>query len=463
VDEQRFDDLARALAGGASRRRIVKGMMAGLAGALLGSGRGRAARAQQTVALGGQCSAFGANAECSQAGTPAGGVPVICSDNGVLRDGTFNCCRNAGGVCSADFQCCGAALCANGICGGGGTTGLPLGSQCTATSQCSQAGGAVVCGDNGFLRDGATNCCRNEGGVCTGEAGCCGALPCVNGVCGGTAASGLPPGALCTASAECSQSGGPTVCGGNGVANDGALNCCRAEGGACANAAACCGGLSCTNGVCSGGATGGSLALGATCTAASQCSQQGGAVVCTDNGIAPDGSLNCCRNAGGACTDANNSAGCCGGLYCLDGVCGERTSGGGTVPLGGSCNATGQCLQAGGAVVCGDNGIASDGPLNCCRNEGGVCTGEAGCCRGLGCRNGVCGGGGATGGTLPLQASCTASSQCSQQGGTVVCADNGIGTDGALNCCRNAGGFCTASSNSSSCCGGLLCVNGRCQ
>ena len=464
VDEQRFDDLTRAIAGGASRRRIVKGLVAGVAGGLVGFGRFGRARGQQSVGLGGPCSAIGANAECSQAGTPAGGVPVICGDNGVGRDGAFNCCRNAGGVCSADFQCCGAAVCASGVCANGGVSGLPLGSSCAASSQCSQAGGPVVCADNGFLRDGTTNCCRNQGGACTGEAGCCGGLPCVNGVCGGTASAGLAVGSVCTASSECSQTGGAVVCAENGVSSDGALNCCRNEGGTCANAAGCCGGLSCTNGVCSGAATGGTVALGGICTAASQCDQTGGAVVCADNGISIDGSLNCCRNAGGACTDANNSAACCGGLYCVNGACGGGAVSGGTLAPGATCTAGNQCSQSGGPVICADNGITTDGALNCCRADGGACTDGAGCCGALRCEGGACTSGGtSSGGTLPLQARCTSAAECSQLGGPVVCADNGIGTDGALNCCRNAGGICTASSNSASCCGGLLCVNGRCQ
>jgi hypothetical protein len=414
--------------------------------------------------LGGQCSALGANAECSQAGTPTGGVPVICSDNGVARDGAANCCRNAGGVCTADFHCCGAALCTIGICGGGGTTGLPLGSSCSSTAQCSQVGGSVVCADNGLLRDGALNCCRNTGGACAVDANCCGADLCVNGVCGGTAGGNLAPGAACTASSQCSQTGGVAVCADNGIAADGALNCCRNAGGACANSATCCASLSCVGGVCTGAApapTG--LPLGSACTTAAECNQTGGAVVCANNGIATDGVTNCCRNAGGACTAANNSAGCCSGLYCVGGVCTDLSVSG-QLPPGSACTAASQCSQVGGPVVCADNGSTTDGAFNCCRNAGGACSYAGACCAGLVCSGGVCSGGTtpATGGLAP-GASCTASSQCSQTGGAVLCADNGLGIDGALNCCRNAGGACTAANNSAGCCGGLNCVNGTCQ
>jgi len=464
MDGRRFDDLARAVAGGRSRRIVVRGM---LGGALAVIGLRNRLSAQTTVAIGGQCSAAGANSECSQVGTPTGGVPVICSDNGISRDGSFNCCRNAGGVCTADFYCCGAALCVNGICSGGGTSGLPLGSSCTSTSQCSQTGGTVVCADNGYLRDGATNCCRNQGGACTLDANCCAALLCTNGVCGGTTttppSSNLGLGATCTATSQCSQTGGAVVCADNGIAADGALNCCRNAGGTCANSAACCGGLDCTNGVCAGTPTTGA-APGASCTDVSQCSQAGGAVVCANNGIADDGALNCCRNAGGACTGLNNSADCCGGLYCRNGLCTDLSVSG-ELPPGSYCTASSQCSQVGGTTICADNGLATDGSLNCCRNAGGACFSSATCCAGLICANGVCGGGTSpgTGTALGLGATCTASSQCSQTGGTVVCADNGLSTDGSLNCCRNAGGACTTANNSASCCGGLLCVSGACQ
>src|SRR5215211_6356816 len=81
-------------------------------------------------------------------------------------------------------------------------------------------------------------------------------------------------GVACNSSAECTQTGGPVVCASNGIATDGALNCCRSQGGACSTGSHCCGDL-----------------------------------ICASNGIATDGALNCCRNEGGPCT---SGAGCCG-------------------------------------------------------------------------------------------------------------------------------------------------------
>src|SRR5215203_2145606 len=199
MDGFRFDDLARVVAAGTSRRSVLKGLAATLVAAWIPIGDPWTARAQNTVPLGGQCSALGANSECSQAGGA-----VVCSDNGIIRDGQFNCCRNAGGACTADFHCCGGAVCVGGFCGGSGTSGTStggraLGAACTSTSECSQTGGSVVCASNGIAADGERNCCRNSGGACSADVQCCANFFCVNRTCGGTSSEttsgGLAPGA----------------------------------------------------------------------------------------------------------------------------------------------------------------------------------------------------------------------------------------------------------------------------
>jgi hypothetical protein len=463
MDGFRFDELARAAASGASRRSVLKVLTAGFAASWLGFRLPVLAYAQNTVPLGGQCSTLGANSECSQAGGA-----VVCSDNGVMSDGQFNCCRNAGGSCTADFHCCGGAVCVNGSCGGGGggSGGLGLGAECSSTTQCSQAGGAVVCASNGIPSDGARNCCRNTGGACSADVQCCANIYCVNGTCGGsstgtTPARGLALGAQCTSSDQCTQSGGATVCANNGFDGDGPLNCCRNEGGACTGvdySADCCGGLYCVNGTCTSNTTGG-LAIGAECSQTGQCSQAAGPLVCASNGLDADGALNCCRTEGGGCGQDSE---CCGGLTCENGVCtGGGSGSGGTIGLGEQCTATDECSQEGGAVSCADNGIASDGALNCCRYEGGTCGGGSHCCGGLDCTNSVCTpiGGTAPGGTIGLGGECASDADCTADGGASYCRDNGIETDGALNCCRYEGGACGGGSH---CCAGLNCTDGVC-
>ncbi|HET7093276.1 MAG TPA: hypothetical protein VFI22_07360, partial [Thermomicrobiales bacterium] len=228
---------------------MVQGILAGAAASLVGGAAQRAA-GQELVPLGGRCSALGANGDCSQAGGE-----VLCSDNGVSGDGDFNCCRNAGGGCTADFHCCGAALCVGNVCGGStsapssGSGNGSLGASCTSTTQCSQSGGPVVCASNGLGASGAKNCCRNTGGACSDDSNCCLGLYCVNGACGGSASgAGIALGAPCTSADQCSQTGGETVCADNGFAADGALNCCRNQGGACTGDAGCCYGYYCING-----------------------------------------------------------------------------------------------------------------------------------------------------------------------------------------------------------------------
>lgn len=209
-----------------------------------------------------------------------------------------------------------------------------------------------------------------------------------------------------------------------------------------------------------------SVGPGGTCTMSAQCLQNPFdlAVICADNGIAPDGALNCCRNEGGGCT---GGSGCCGALLCTNGVC---ASGGisefparGSLAPGAICGYAGECDQSFGETDCADNGLADDGTLNCCRYQGGACATSDACCGGLLCLGGVCASPTAeTTGLLP-GAACASTSQCNQTGGSVVCADNGILADGALNCCRTTGGACTAANDSAGCCGGLICVNGACQ
>jgi hypothetical protein len=73
------------------------------------------------------------------------------------------------------------------------------------------------------------------------------------------------------------------------------------------------------------------------------------------------------------------------------------------IPLGGACTASSECSQFqgcydSGPITCADNGIAEDGPLNCCLGEGGLCGNNSHCCGSLlcldtagdGCGAGLC-------------------------------------------------------------------------
>lgn len=64
-------------------------------------------------------------------------------------------------------------------------TNIPLGGECSASSECSQFqgcydAGPITCTDNGIAEDGPLNCCLGEGGLCGNNAHCCGSLLCLD-------------------------------------------------------------------------------------------------------------------------------------------------------------------------------------------------------------------------------------------------------------------------------------------
>lgn len=140
---------------------------------------------------------------------------------------------------------------------------------------------------------------------------------------------------------------------------------------------------------------------------------------------------------------------------------------------GEACTETAQCDQSGGLLVCADNMIAEDGPLTCCRVEGGACGAHSHCCGTLDCVDGACyenGPGGTVptptdatataGGVVPIGGICTTVAECAPvPGGRVICGDNLEASDGPLNCCLEPGSVCTVSAH---CCGTEICESGVC-
>ncbi|MDP9364714.1 MAG: hypothetical protein M3Q10_10910 [Chloroflexota bacterium] len=252
MDGGRFDDLTRSVAGGLSRRRMLRSVAGGSVAGLVALVRGgRAAGQEASLPLGGACAA---TAQCrqDQMGT------AVCADNGIAADGALTCCH-VSGCCGSDADCCGDLLCAPtgdvcSVCLRPPFATKFVGDPCADSSECvASVIGSVICADNGVAEDGVLNCCFERGGLCYDgpDSLCCGSAQCIDGVCGGGEFfRTLPPGSECTGSAQCSQGGGETVCADNGIATDGALNCCRYAGGACASGAGCCGALACLAGVC---------------------------------------------------------------------------------------------------------------------------------------------------------------------------------------------------------------------
>jgi hypothetical protein len=177
VDDHRFDNLVRSMAGSGTRRRILRGL-AGV-GALLAAGRHVPAAAHHgTLGPGDPCRN---DSQCV-----AADAPLICADNGFAYDGPLNCCTLPGSRCATDEGCCWDNVCVAGVCGTVGDFPGP-GARCTADSVCVAADTAVNCDYNAKTDD--FRCCAYEGSRCGSDAGCCGWLRCDDaGFC-----TGLPP------------------------------------------------------------------------------------------------------------------------------------------------------------------------------------------------------------------------------------------------------------------------------
>lgn len=179
MDEQRFDDLTRALAAGLSRRAILRRIGTGIAGfGLLGAGRGVADAAPSP------CNVFCADqpgprgAQCRQTCKAcAGGPEATCFD---ASTNSFTCldidndashCGGCGLICEAPYSACsgGECVCPAGTlaCSSGGCLedcgfgAIPNLLTCTCLT-CDQVGSSDTCGDTAECQSGqvcANGCC----------------------------------------------------------------------------------------------------------------------------------------------------------------------------------------------------------------------------------------------------------------------------------------------------------------
>ncbi|MDQ3539564.1 MAG: hypothetical protein M3440_02650, partial [Chloroflexota bacterium] len=119
MDSQQFDDLTRALATGSSRRKVLKGLFAGVAGAV-GLRRVTPANAATCRDLGEACRS---TTDCCNA---SGQTVLICQKVGTtgatrcecdLRQGFVNCggqCFQSNCPAGATFSCAGGCQCPSG-------------------------------------------------------------------------------------------------------------------------------------------------------------------------------------------------------------------------------------------------------------------------------------------------------------------------------------------------------------
>lgn len=169
MNPRRFDAFTQAMASRPSRRAMMRGLLAGIAGLVTG---GTAAEARPySLDVGDPCIR---NQQCIQDSDLG---YAYCDDNGFAYDGPFNCCRYEG-VCWDDAHCCVDRVCVGGRCRGW----LGPGEECYVSDNC-RADMTLICADNGVDYDGPRNCCAPYGGGCYFDEGCCGDLSCIGGAC----------------------------------------------------------------------------------------------------------------------------------------------------------------------------------------------------------------------------------------------------------------------------------------
>ncbi|MGH2615218.1 MAG: hypothetical protein ACRDJC_08265 [Thermomicrobiales bacterium] len=119
MDDHRFDALVRALAGRASRRKLLRGA------ALIAASALAAVRGGGTVAYHGRIPLGGACRHTNQClhhvslrhRVRPNRQAVYCAYNGFRYDGNLNCCHNEGGSCQRDEHCCGDRhFCRRNVC-----------------------------------------------------------------------------------------------------------------------------------------------------------------------------------------------------------------------------------------------------------------------------------------------------------------------------------------------------------
>jgi hypothetical protein len=249
--ENRFDELAKSLAGSVSRREALVRLGAGLAGVVLASLGARPVEAQGNSACdnfcdsiftgsdAGHCTSDAAHGEgiCYQCGPAApAGHPDFCNVAGIgptcCTSTAPNCCSGKCVTLSSDVNNCG--MCGMGCSGPTNGNGHAV---------CNQGTCDIVC-DNGFNKSGSmcVAACLSFGSTCGSGSPCCSGL-----ACGGSAVVGTcclaDQSTACTTNAQCCS--GECFAAGTPFAT-----CCLSGGATCVSDQQCCSGLHCTNGQC---------------------------------------------------------------------------------------------------------------------------------------------------------------------------------------------------------------------
>jgi CXCXC repeat len=191
MDGQKFDRIAKTLAAGTSRRRVLKGLAVGALGAAFGLRRGAESAAASCRAIGGPCQTTG---DCCS------GQHLVCTQVGTTGAHRCECDLSAG------FQECNGA-CVNAACPGGQTFN-------SSTCACGCPSGQALCGGRcvstacaGDLTFNSSTC------TCTCPAGQT-ECPAGSGTCVANCTNGR---VLNTSTCACECPSGTTACGGTCV------------------------------------------------------------------------------------------------------------------------------------------------------------------------------------------------------------------------------------------------------
>src|SRR5579884_3138994 len=326
MDPTRFDKLAKSLAGGVSRRTVLRGLAGALAGA---AGLTRAAEAAP--------------------------------------------CAHPGQACTTDADCCGALPCVAGVCqppgqsGGNGPGNGNGNGNGTGTGNQGCAAGLTRCGGACVALGSDVNNCGGCGVVCAAPANA--AATCTNGTCGYACNAGLRD----CGNGSCQQCCGAPDCPGTecAPATCSAGQCGTAplgQGQPCGTGATCSNGTAKAQDTCDGN---GNCVPGATTTCGNGCSGdtcaplQGNGATCSDGGQCQSGFCVggvCCATAcdgtcqtcdGGTCGTAGDLTSCGDGVVCCSGACVSLASPSNCGYCWHTCPAGEQCAGGtGGACYC---------------------------------------------------------------------------------------------------------------
>jgi len=349
MDNRRFDDLTRSIGRATSRRQVLKGLLGGLAAAMLPGLKAKQAAAAPLapIAQPPPCDAA-SQAKCDENAQQFYELQEkICHDHYGGRQGNpyalTICLLEVRAYRSVIFApCrrivpCNSAACQH--CTDSGCQSFCVGSAtCNGRGSCVCPNGEPVCHDAcpDYQSD-ATNC-----GTCDHH--CPAGSACVAGTCC------VDAGGTCTVTSDCCF----------GECSNG--HCCLPDGGFCGNANECCSGFCGGDGKCFS-----CTPLGETCTATSQC--------CTGSCI--NGTCETCAGLNESCSGNTQ---CCSGM-CVSGACascvpeGQACASGTTCCAGTCTNGTCQCPS--GQKLCNDGSCA-----DCCTSND--------CSSGDTCQNGVC-------------------------------------------------------------------------